>query len=84
MKKEKFNEIIDNLKLERNEWQYLSEIASIVLKNGRGIYPNWEYERFLITNKHILIKHGISEPYGARLGTNFNIGMNHMDITFPP
>lgn len=84
MKKEQFSEIIQNLKYEENEWLTLSEIDSIVLNDGRGIYPNWKHMRFKVFQDHILIQHGDSVPYGGRLGTMFNVSNDRLQISFPP
>lgn len=83
MKQERFNEIITNLKLERNKWIDLNEISSIVLSDGRGIYPNWKYLRFMILESSILVKHGDSEPYGARLVPTFNPSYDYESFSFP-
>lgn len=81
---ERFNEILENLKLEKFKWLDLTgEIESLVLKNNIGIYPNWKHHRFLITDKSILVKHGDSVPYGARLSNIFTISADFTGITFP-
>jgi len=80
MKKEKYEEIIENLKLPKNTWITLTEFDSIVLSNGVGIYPNWQHMRFLLTDNEIIIKHGYSEPYGARLAFRFSISTDGMSI----
>lgn len=82
MTSEKLNEIIEQLKIEKNIWYTLYDVESIKLKNGKGIYPNWKFLRFLFTDKEILIQHGDSEPYGARLSTKFAISSNRNNITF--
>ena len=84
MTKEKYEEIIKNLNLEKNKWQTLTEIESIVLNDGIGIYPNWVHMRFLLTDNEILIKHGSSVPYGSRLSCRFAISPNNMSLSFPP
>lgn len=85
MKKERFEEILFNLKIEREKWLTLTEIESIVLDNGRGIYPDWIHIRFLITkNNEIIIKYGNSEPYGCRLASRYSISYNNMSLSFPP
>ena len=62
----------------------LTEIESIILNDGRGIYPNWVHMRFLITNDSIVIKHGYSEPYGGRFNYRFAISNDAMSLSFPP
>lgn len=85
MNKERFEEIIENLKLEREKWLTLTEIDSIVLNDGRGIYPNWVHMRFLITKENnIVIKHGSSEPYGTRFANRFSISPDCISLAFPP
>lgn len=84
MRKEQFNEIIEDLKIEKNKWLTLGEVESILLSDGRGIYPNWRHMRFKFTDDSILIKHGDSFPYGARLGNIFNINNDMKQISFPP
>ena len=59
MDKDKFEKLINELEFERNKWLDFSEIDTILLKNGRGIYPDWRHMRFMINDKNeILIKHG--------------------------
>lgn len=84
MEKEKFEEVIENLKLERYKWQYLNEFDSIEMKDGKGFYSDWKHLRFLIGDKFIFVKHGISEPYGARLSYIFNISYDGTTVSFPP
>ena len=86
MKNERFKEIINSLKIETNKWLDFSEISSILLKNGRGIYPNWLYERFLIDSSmsNIFIKHGKSTPYGARLSMAFSFPYDMSAILYQP
>lgn len=85
MKKERFEEIITNLKLEKEKWMTLTEIESIILDDGRGIYPNWVHMRFLITkNNELIIKHGGSIPYGSRLGYRYAVSYDSMSVQFPP
>lgn len=84
MEKGTYEKILINLKYTRNEWREFDEISSIVLNDGRGIYPNWQYMRFLIKdNGDILIKHGKSEPYGARLIGSFMVSYDGFSISFP-
>lgn len=84
MKKERFEEIIANLKLEKKKWMTLTEIESIILNDGRGIYPNWVHMRFLLTDDSIIIKHGESEPYGSRFNYRFAISNDACGLSFPP
>lgn len=69
MDKEKFNEIIDKIGYKRDKWHTFHEIDSIVLSSGRGLYPDWRHLRFMVTSSNkLLVRHGKSEAYGARLG----------------
>ena len=85
MEKGNYEKVLTNLKYERNKWLELDEISSIILTDGRRcLYPNWQYLRFLIKDDgNILIRHGKSEPYGARLSGNFTISYDGYSITFP-
>ena len=83
MTNEKYEEIIENLKLEKYKWITLTEFDSIVLSNGVGIYPNWQHMRFLLSDNEIIVKHGSSEPYGARLGYRFSLAIDGSSIQFP-
>lgn len=83
MEKEKFEEIITKLKYEKNKWITLHEIDSILLSNGRGLYPNWKYLKFLIADGKMFIKHGKVEAYGARLSTPNSVAGDYSYITFP-
>lgn len=85
MKQERFKEIFEKLEIPHNKWINLSEIAYILLNDGRGIIPNWQYLKFLIDDKeNIFIKHGTSEPYGAKLSRLFSPSFDMRDISFPP
>lgn len=84
MKKEKFLEIKENLKIKDGEWTVLNDIDAIILDDGVGIYPNWNHLRFLFDGDTIFIKHGLSEPYGARLTNTFNLSSNMLTISMPP
>ena len=55
MEKEKFEEIINKLHIPRNKFHLLHEIDNIQLTSGKGIYPNWKYLKFLITDMEKLI-----------------------------
>jgi hypothetical protein len=68
MEKEKFREIFSKLGHEREKWLTLQEIDSVITGSGRGYYPNWRFLKFMVTrDDRILVIHGKSEPYGARL-----------------
>lgn len=83
MDKLKFEEIIHKLELKKEEWMDLDEIESIVLKDGRGIYPNWKYLRFLIKpDLTMLIQHGKCEPYGDRLASEFIVSYDRKTFSF--
>lgn len=84
MKKEKYEEILNNLELPKEKWLTLTEFSSIILNNGIGIYPNWLHMRFLLLDNEIIIKYGESQPYGARLGNRFLISNDLLSIQFPP
>jgi len=73
MKKFQLDDIISQLDIPRNKWLILNDFSAIILESGRGIYPNWEHIRFLITDKsEILIRYGESKAYGARLPFTFD------------
>ena len=83
MKNENFEEIVNQLKLEKNKWISFSDIDSIILNNGRGVYPNWRHLRFLINDRNeIYIQHGKSEMYGARLSTLYSIAYDNSSISY--
>jgi len=84
MKIEKFNEFIENLKLERETWQLFSDIESIVTNDNIGYYPNWQHLRFLISDNEIYVCHGTSIPYGARLAGTFSISSDNLSLQFLP
>jgi hypothetical protein len=68
VEKEKFSEIVSKLGYEREKWLTFQEIDSIVTSSGRGFYPSWKFLKFMITkDDKILVRHGLSKPYGARL-----------------
>jgi len=84
MEKEKFEEIVLKLKLERNKWLLFHELESIILSNGKGFYPDWKYLRFLISDDNkIFVRHGKIKPYGARLGSPLSVAGDYSYITFP-
>lgn len=83
MEKEKFREIVDKIGYERDKWHMFHEIESIVLNSGRGLYPDWKHLRFLITSSNkLLVRHGRSEPYGARLNNVTMLSGDFRSITF--
>jgi hypothetical protein len=85
MEKEKFREIVSKLGYERDKWLTFQEIDSIVLKSGRGFYPSWKFLKFLITKEdRILVKHGLSEPYGARLSGLSMVSADATMLYFKP
>lgn len=84
MTQEKYEEIIGKLGYERDKWLLLHEIDRIQLRNGRGIYPNWRHLRFMLKKDKLLIQHGKSYPYGARLNGAFDVSSDHMAIYFKP
>lgn len=81
MTKEKLNELLDELHIEKNKWLDMYEIEGIILASGRGIYPDWKHIRTLITdNLDLLIRYGNSSPYGARLTFSNSISIDGMTI----
>jgi len=85
MEKEKFNEIITKIGYEREKWYSFHEIESIYLTSGKGFYPSWRHLRFLITkNDKILIKHGRSVPYGAKLNGLTMLSGDYTGLSFIP
>lgn len=82
MKSEKLNEIRNQLGLLTGTWYTLYDIDSILMKDGRGVYPNYKFLRFLFTENEIYVKHGKSTPYGARLSTKFSISSTRMAVSF--
>lgn len=82
MQKEKFEEIVNKLKYEKNKWLLFHEIDNIVLESGRGFYPNWKHLKFLIADDRIIVKHGQVKPYGARLNGLMYISGDHKTLTF--
>lgn len=82
MKSEKLNEIRGQLDIPTGKWCTLYDVDSILLKDGKGIYPNYKFLRFLFTENEIFIKHGKSIPYGARLSTKFSISSTRNIISF--
>lgn len=77
----KFEELLTELKISKNKWVEFDEIDSIILKNGVGFYPNWKNLRFKIKNSNeILVAHGTSVPYGARLSLIVNLSYNLQNI----
>lgn len=84
MKKEVFENFLNNAKIEKNKWISLPEVESIMLKGGIGIYPNWIHLRFYITDSKIFIRHGSSTTYGARLSSRLRYSYNYTEVTFEP
>jgi hypothetical protein len=82
MTKEKFDEIIEKIGYQREKWYSFHEIESIFLTSGKGYYPNWRHLRFLISKDKIIIKHGDSEPYGARLTNLVYTSNDFTSMTF--
>jgi hypothetical protein len=85
MEKEKFREIVSKLGYERDKWLTLQEIDSIELKSGKGYYPNWKFLKFLVTqDDRVLVRHGKSEPYGARVSGLSMASSDFMMLYFKP
>jgi len=84
MTNENAEKIFSNLKIKKDIWKNFCEIDSIIMKNGVGYYPNWKHLRFLYTGKEILIKHGDSLPYGARLTTSYGLSEDRLEVSFTP
>jgi hypothetical protein len=82
MEREKFEEIIKKIGYERDKWYILHEINSILLSSGKGFYPNWKHLRFKIVKDKILVKHGTSKPYGARLNGLMYVSGDYTSLTF--
>lgn len=84
MTKEKYEEFIKNLNIEKNKWYVLNDINSIIQKDGVGTYPKWTNLRFAFRENNILVCHGKPKIYGARLSTRFNVSTDRVNISFPP
>jgi len=83
MEKENFQAIVTKLKYPKNEWLFFHEIESIILNSGRGIYPNWKYQKFLIKeNYDIIVRYGKVKPYGARLNGFLYMSGDHTTVNF--
>jgi hypothetical protein len=83
MEREKFDEISGKLKYEREKWLLFHEIDNIILKSGKGFYPDWKYLRFLITkDSKILVRHGVSKPYGARISGLTMVSNDYTSLYF--
>jgi len=76
----KFHEFMKDLEIDENQWSTFEEIESIVLKSGLGIYPNWAHTRFKVADNHILVCHGNSKPYGARLNLSATLSGGKQSI----
>jgi hypothetical protein len=84
MEREKFGEIITKLNYDRNKWLMFHEIDNIIMKSGKGFYPDWKHLKFLITDKDaILVQHGNIKPYGARLGKPSMVSGDSKMMYFP-
>jgi hypothetical protein len=85
MEKGKFREILAGLSLQREKWLTLHEVESIVLKSGRGVYPSWKFLRFMVTHDdRIIVRHGKSVPYGARISGLSMISGDMKSLYFSP
>ena len=83
MERERFDEIATKLNYSREKWLMLHEIDSIVLKSGRGFYPDWKHIRFMLTKDgKLLAKHGLVLPYGARLSGLINVSGDYTTLVF--
>lgn len=78
----KYEEILENLKIEEDVWLKLHEVDTILLKSGEGIYPDWEKLRILFSKDRIFIKYGESIPYGARLSGLASMSADHLTLIF--
>lgn len=85
MEKEKFREIVSKLGYERDKWLTFQEIDSVITKSGKGFYPNWKFLKFMVTpDDRLLVKHGKSEPYGARLSGLSMVSSDSTMLYFRP
>lgn len=84
MNKEKYEDFLSQLDYQKGKWYPVCDVESFLLDNGIGIYPNWMHTRFMFRDNDILIKHGDSKPYGARLASMYSISSDRMMISFPP
>lgn len=84
MKREKYEDFLEQLEYSKNKWYILNDIDAIYLDNGVGIYPNWCHTRFMFRDNDILIRHGYSIPYGARLISMYAVSSDRYNINFPP
>lgn len=85
MEKEKFREIFSKLGHEREKWLTLQEIDSVITSSGKGYYPNWKFLKFMLTNDdRILVRHGKSEPYGARISGLSMVSSDTTMLYFKP
>ena len=84
MKRDNYEDFLNQLDYKKNIWYTLNDIDSFILTNGIGIYPNWCHTRFLFKDNDILVQHGYSKPYGARLTSTYAIGNDRLTVQFPP
>jgi hypothetical protein len=82
MEREKFEEIMRKIGYQRDKWYIFHEISSILTSSGKGFYPNWKHMRFKISKDKILVKHGTSRPYGARLNGLMYVSGDYSSLTF--
>lgn len=72
-----------SLDYKSKEWSDFNKIKSINFKSGDVIYPDWQHIKFLYYKKHLYIKYGTSEAYGARITNNlFSISSDKSRISF--
>lgn len=67
------------IEIERNKWLSLENIESIVLRNNKIIYPDFNKYRFYFDNKFMYIKHGNVVPYGICFA-QFNVSRGGKNI----
>ena len=85
MKNEDWVQVLEAFNIEKNKWVSLSEINRILLKDGRGIYPNYLYLKFLVTDKNeILIQHGSPIRFGSQLPSPSSVNHEKKNFTFDP
>lgn len=83
MEKKNLEEIFKKLDIPYEKWIELDEIESIILNDGRGVYPDWRHVRFLIKpDLTIMVQHGKCEPYGDRLASEFVVSFDKKTFSF--
>jgi len=82
MKREKFEEMISQLKYEKNKWLTLPDVSSIMLDSGVEIYPNPKRIKFFIKDEIIYVRYGRLKPYGARINALISIASDYSAFTF--